>query len=190
MENNYNDLVTKLVLDGTKNIKKTSISLNKNKPILKKEEYDLIEGQPIYFDLDELGRPTGAIAILSKTTIPLVIKKNLKYPNPYGWSKDIGNVNIFERCHIIAYSLSAKLADKKNLFIGTKTLNKSTMAKIEKKIYNYIQKNDVQILYKVTIKYKGIDQIATGILIEAQSLNDEFCICEFCYNIQKGVNIV
>lgn len=75
---------------------------------------------------------------------------------------------MFERCHIIAYSLSAKLVDKKNIFIGTETLNKSIMAKIEKRIYNYIIENDVRVLYKVTIKYKGVDQIPTGLLIEAR----------------------
>ena len=50
----------------------------------------------------------------------------------------------------------------------------------------YIMKNDVKVLYKVTIKYKGIDKIPTGILIEAQSLDDDFSVCEFCYNVQKN----
>lgn len=80
-----------------------------------------------------------------------------------------------------------KLADKKNIFIGTETLNTSIMAKIEKRIYKYIMDNDVKVLYKVTVKYKGVDQIPTRILIEAQSLNDNFSGCEFCYNVQKNV---
>lgn len=42
------------------------------------------------------------------------------------------------------------------------------MATIENKIRGYIKENDVRILYKVTVKYKGIDQIPTGILIEAR----------------------
>ena len=61
------------------------------------------------------------------------------------------------------------------------------MAKIEKTIYKYIMENDVKVLYKVTIKYRGIDQIPTGVLIEAQSLSDNFSVCEFCYNIQRNV---
>ena len=40
------------------------------------------------------------------------------------------NQDLFERCHIIAYSLSARIADKKNIFIGTNALNKSIMKKI------------------------------------------------------------
>ena len=187
MEENYKNKVSELVEKGAQNIKEKSIPLNNGKPIFEKSDFNLVEGEPIYFELDELGRSNGAIAILSKYTIPLVIKKDLTYPNPYGWTKSLENKKIFARCHIIAYSLSAKLADKKNIFIGTNTLNTSIMAKIEKTIYKYIMENDVKVLYKVTIKYRGIDQIPTGVLIEAQSLSDNFSVCEFCYNIQKNV---
>ncbi len=187
MEVSYNDKINELVKNGTKNIKENSITLNNDKPIFEKKDFNLIEGEPVYFDLDEFGRSSGAIAILSKNTIPLVIKKNLKYPNPYGWTRSLENKNVFERCHIIAYSLSAKFAEKPNLFIGTETLNTSIMAKIEKRIHKYIIDNDVKVLYKVTIKYKGIDKIPTGILMEAQCLEDDFSVCEFCYNVQKNV---
>ena len=63
------------------------------------------------------------------------------------------------------------------------------MAKIEKTIYKYIMENDVKVLYKVTIKYREIDKIPTGVLIEAQSSSDNFSVCEFCYNIQKNVKL-
>lgn len=187
MEDNYNEIVDKLIKNGAKNIKKSSVILNNDKPMFKKTDFNVIEGEPVYFELDEHGRSSGAIAILSKNTIPLVIKKNLEYPDPFGWTKNLENKDVFERCHIIAYSLSAKLADRKNIFIGTNTLNTSIMFKIENRIKKYIKENEVRILYRVTIKYKGIDQIPTGILIEAQSLDDNFSVCEFCYNVQKGV---
>ena len=61
------------------------------------------------------------------------------------------------------------------------------MKKIENRVKKYIKENDVRVLYRVTVKYKGKNQILTGILIEAKSLDDEFSVCEFCYNIQKGV---
>lgn len=186
MKTNYDEEVQQLVDKGTKNIKQYSITLNNDKPKFQKQDYKIVEGEPIYFEPDELERSNGAIAIISKNTIPLVIKKNLKYPNPYGWTTNLENKNIFERCHIIAYSLSAKLADKRNIFIGTETLNISIMSKIEKRIYKHIKKNDVKVLYRVTIKYKGMNKIPTGILIEAQSLDDDFSVCEFCYNVQKN----
>ena len=164
----YNIKLEELINKRQNSIKEFTIILNNNKPIFTKKDYATIEGEPIYFDLDERGRVTGAIAIVSKNTVSLVIKKKLKYPDPYGWSKKLEKKNVFERCHIIAYSLSAKLADKKNIFIGTKTLNRSLMSKIEKKVKKHIEKNDVRVLYKVSIKYKGNNQIPKGVLIEAR----------------------
>ena len=41
------------------------------------------------------------------------------------------NQDLFERCHIIAYSLLDRIADKKNIFIGTNNLNKSIMKKLK-----------------------------------------------------------
>ena len=43
------------------------------------------------------------------------------------------------------------------------------------------------VLYKVTMKYRGNDQIPIGILIEAQSIGGKFSICKFCYNIEKYI---
>ena len=183
----YNSIVNNLVSNGNDNNSKYTIVLNNDKPLFEAKDYDIIEGEPKYFEIDEYGRSIGAIALISTNTIPLVIKKKLKYPEPYGWTKDIEKSGCFERCHIIAYSLSAKLADKRNIFIGTETLNTSIMAKIEKKIKKYIMQNNVRVLYKVTVKYKANNQIPTGILIEAQSLDDDFSVCEFCFNVQKNV---
>jgi hypothetical protein len=61
------------------------------------------------------------------------------------------------------------------------------MKKIESDTKKYINENDVKILYRVTIKYKGKNQIPAGILIEAKSLDDKFCICRFCYNVENNV---
>lgn len=75
MEENYKEKVNKLVEIGAKNIKENSIILNNNKPIFEKNNFNIIEGKPVYFELDKFGRSNGAIAVLSKNTIPLVIKK-------------------------------------------------------------------------------------------------------------------
>ncbi len=181
------DIIKELLNVNIENIKEETIIINNNKPFFVKEDYDIKEGEPKYFEPDEYERSTGAIALISKNTIPLIINKKLKYPSPYGWSKELENKDVFERCHIIAYSLSAKLADKRNIFIGTEHLNSSVMIKIENKIKNYIQKNNIRMLYRVTVKYKGTNRIPTGILIEAKSLDDDFSLCQFCYNIQKDV---
>lgn len=132
----YSIDVEELINKRRNSIKEFTSVLNNDKPIFEKQDYEIIEGEPKYFEPDEQGRATGAIALVGKNTIPLVIKKKLKYPDPYGWNENFENKNVFERCHIIAYSLSAKLADKRNIFIGTKTLNKSIMSKVEKRVKN------------------------------------------------------
>ena len=76
MEENYKEKVDKLVEIGAKDIKQNSITLNNDKPIFKKSNFNITEGKPVYFELDKFGRSNGAIAVLSKNTIPLVIKKN------------------------------------------------------------------------------------------------------------------
>lgn len=182
----YNSEIKELLNRRLDNLKEFTVTVNDGKPIFSKKDFEIIEGEPQYFEPDEYGRSNGAMAFISKNTIPLVIKKKLKYPEPYGWTKNLENKNVFERCHLIAYSLSAQLADKRNIFIGTETLNTSIMYKIEKRVKDYAKDNDVKILYRVTVKYKGKNQIPTGILIEAQSIEDDFIICEFCYNIQKN----
>ncbi|MCI8961444.1 MAG: hypothetical protein HFJ18_00760 [Clostridia bacterium] len=179
--------IEELVNVEVNKIKEAVITVNDDRPLFSKQDYEIVEGEPKYFELDEYDRSSGAIALISNNTMPLVTKKRLKYPSPSGWNKSLENKNLFEKCHIIAYSLSAKLAVPKNIFIGTIDLNKSYMKKVENEIVRYIKDNKVRIIYRVTIKYKGTDQIPTGVLIEAQSIDDDFRLCRFCYNLQSGV---
>ncbi len=90
---------------------------------MEKSDFNLVEGEPIYFELDELGRSNGAIAILSKYTIPLVIKKDLTYPDSYGWTKSLENKKIYR-----------KISKKVDL--------------LEKILYNFI-KRSLQIFKKI-----------------------------------------
>ena len=183
---NYKKIVEDLVKKGADNIKKKTVILNDNKPILEKEDFNVAEGIPKYLGTDKYGRITGAIALLSKNTIPIITEKELEYPRPYGWNENLEKVNgVFESCHIIAYNLSAQNTTKENLFIGTNDLNTGIMKQIENEVNKYIKNNDFKVLYKVTVKYKGTDQIPLGILIEVQAIDDEFSICSFCYNIEK-----
>ncbi len=106
---NYKEIVEDLVNKGADNIKKKTVILNDNKPILGKEDFNVIEGNPKYWGTDKYGRITGAIALLSKNTIPIITEKELEYPRPYGWNENLEKVKgVFESCHIIAYNLSAQ----------------------------------------------------------------------------------
>lgn len=184
----YKKEIEELINKDLENIIKKSITINNGKPTFKKEDFEIVEGKPKYFGVDKYGRVIGAIALVSKNTLPRVTEKELEYPRPYGWTKNLEKTKgLFESCHIIEYNLSAQSTDKENLFIGTNDLNTSIMKKVENKVKREIEKNDLIVLYKVTMKYHQNEQIPIGILIEAQSTDGKFNICEFCYNVEKYI---
>ena len=171
-------------------IDELSIIINNNKPFFEEKDYDIREGVPKYFEPDEYGRSSGAIAIISNNTLSIRTEKYLTYPDPNGWTKIIEKSGIFQRCHCIAYRLSAKFTDKDNIFIGTVNLNKKVMGDIERDIEKYIRENEIKefkILYRVTPIYKAQNQIPTGVLLEAKGINCNLSKCIFCYNIEKDV---
>lgn len=184
----FEKAINELINIELNKIKKHTVVINDDKPLFNKKDFDTIEGKLQYFELDNNGRSNGAIALISKNTLPLITKKKLKYPEPSNWNKAFENKKLFEKCHIIAYSLSAKLANQKNIFIGTVKLNKSYMKKVENEVKKHINDKSVKILYRVTVKYKGTNKIPIGVLIEAQSIDDSYSVCRFCYNIQRGKN--
>ena len=63
------------------------------------------------------------------------------------------------------------------------------MIRIENKVKDYLDTSKFNVLYRVTVKYKDNNQIPIGVLIEAQAINDNFSVCEFCYNVQPQVKI-
>lgn len=187
---NREEIIEEFLNKNVNKLEEFALVVNNNTPFFKKTDFEIVEGSPKYYESDELNRTSGAIAIISKYTLSIMVEKHLKYPDPNGWTEKINNSGIFQRCHCIAYKLSAKKNNKNNIFIGTDDLNKKIMNEIENNVEQYIKQNiekDIKILYRVTPIYKGKNQIPTGILIEAQGLNTEFTLCRFCYNIKKKV---
>lgn len=187
---NREEIIDEFLNKNVNKLEDFALVVNNNAPFFKKTDFEIVEGSPKYYEPDELNRTSGAIAIISKYTLSIMVEKHLKYPDPNGWTEKINNSGIFQRCHCIAYKLSAKKNNKNNIFIGTDELNKKSMNEIENNVEQYIKQNikkDIKILYRVTPIYKGKNQIPTGILIEAQGLNTEFTLCRFCYNIKKKV---
>ena len=142
---------------------------------------------PYYTDARQNKKSGTAVAIISPNTLAIYTSENIDYPNPINWSKSIKEMKIYNKSHIIGYSLSAKNADENNIFIGTEYLNKTTMKSVENDIYNYIKKDKRIFIYKVTPKYKKKNDIVPfGVLIEAETIDEKEKIsrCRFCYNIQ------
>lgn len=107
-------------------------------------------------------------------------------------TKIVSGGYLYHRCHIIAWKLGGIDVDERNLIAGTQSFNVKGMKQFEDKVYDYIkgnQKNNV--LYRVSPDFKGENQLASGVKIEAYSIEDngklQFNV--YIYNTQDKISI-
>ena len=98
------EIINKLLNKDINRLKEYTCVVNADNPFFEEEDYPIVEGVPKYFEIDELNRTVGGIALISKYTLSEMIEKHLKYPTPNGWTEKIGKAGIFQKCHCIAYS--------------------------------------------------------------------------------------
>jgi DNA-entry nuclease len=66
------------------------------------------------------------------------------------------------------------------------------MLSFENMVYEYVKETENHVLYRVTPLFNGNDMVATGIIIEAYSVEDKgssICFNVFAYNSQPGIEI-
>lgn len=180
---------------------KPYVVINNNIPNFSKSELTTI-GYEKYSNLDYLGRCGKAVASIGKETMPTKDRTGSLTYNPTGWiqaSYDcIPNGYLYNRAHLIGWQLSDEMNNSKNLMTGTKYLNNSGMLPFENMIADYIKeikkhKNlDYHVAYRVTPIYDGNNLLASGVQMEAYSIEDEgdgICFNVFIYNVQPGITI-
>lgn len=62
----------------------------------------------------------------------------------------------------------------------------------EEIVASYLDKTNNHVLYRVTPVYEGDNLVASGVLMEAYSIEDNgkgICFCVYCYNVQPGIDI-
>lgn len=99
---------------------------------------------------------------------------------------------LYHRCHLIAWKLGGIDVDKRNLLAGTQSFNVKGMKKFEDEVYDYIKDNKTNnVLYRVTPHFIGDNELASGVNIEARSIEDngKFHFNVYVYNVQNGVDI-
>ena len=99
---------------------------------------------------------------------------------------------LYHRCHLIAWKLGGIDVDKRNIITGTQCFNIDGMKEFEDKVYDYLKENKTnQVLYRVTPDFKGNNELANGVQIEAYSIEDmgklQFNV--YIYNVQNGISI-
>ena len=104
-------------------------------------------------------------------------RKSISNIKPTGWVQAkydcVSGKYLYDRCHLIGWQLSAENANNKNLITGTKYLNTSGMLPFENMVTNYINETNNHVAYRVTPVYKGNNLVATGVQIEAYSIEDK-----------------
>ena len=56
----------------------------------------------------------------------------------------------------------------------------------------YVEKTSNHGLYRVTPVFEGSNLVASGVMMEAYSVEDGgkgICFCVYCYNVQQGIVI-
>ena len=168
------------------------VVINDNQPFFGEEEYTT-EAFETYSALDGLGRCGTAYACVGEELMPAGERESISSVKPSGWiNVEYGGQYLYNRCHLIAYCLTAENANKKNLITGTRYMNNEGMLPYEEKTARYIDKTNNHVLYRVTPVFEGSNLVASGVLMEAYSVEDQgkgICFCTYCYNVQPGVAI-
>lgn len=132
-----------------------------------------------YSELDELGRCGVAFASIGQDIMPTEERGEIGHIKPSGWPKHnekypelIEGLYLFNRCHLIAFCLAGENDNEKNLITGTRYLNVEEMLPIETKVLDYVKSTGNHVLYRVTPIYQGTDLIASGVLMEGYSVED------------------
>lgn len=171
------------------------VRINGNKPFIE-EASITTESFEEYYELDSLGRCTKAFACLGEDLMPTGPRGDISYIYPSGWMNkqyDIVEGNsLYNRCHLIGFQLSGENANKKNLITGTRFMNVKGMLPFENMVADYIKETENHVMYSVTPIFEGNNLVASGVLMEAVSVEDngkgiEFCV--YVYNSQPGIVI-
>lgn len=179
-----------------------SVEINNNIPYFTKEEITTEEFED-YSNLDELGRCGQVYINASPYTMPTEERGQIGNVRPTGWDYNgksnnnkypelISDRYVYNRCHLAAFCLSGENDNPCNLITGTRYMNVEGMLPYEEMVSKYIDETKNHVLYRVTPIYEADNLIASGVLMEAYSVEDngkgiQFCV--YCYNVQPGISI-
>lgn len=170
------------------------VYINDNEPAFVESDYKT-KGE-LYSDLDSLGRAGVAMAIVSKKTMPTEDRGSIGSIKPTGWHTVkydiVDGKYLYNRCHLIGYQLTGENANEKNLITCTREMNTGIMLDYENKIAEYIKNTGNSVLYRVTPIYEKDNLLASGVAMEAVSIEDNGLGIKFhiyVYNIQSGITI-
>ena len=171
------------------------VEINGNVPFFTEDDWTT-DSFETYSELDALGRCGVAYANVCLEIMPTEPRGRIGSVKPSGWHtvRYNGLVEgnyLYNRCHLIGYQLAGENANPKNLITGTRYLNTVGMLPFENEVKDYVDETDNHVLYRVTPIFEGSDLVASGVLMEAYSVEDRGALsfCVYCYNVQPGIEI-
>lgn len=177
------------------------VVINNNIPVFTESDYTR-EAFETYSELDSLGRCGVAYANICKEIMPKngETRGEIGMIKPSGWQtvryNGIVDGNyLYNRCHLIGWQLAGENANKKNLITGTRYMNVEGMLPFENLVDDYFEKTENEnnhVLYRVTPIFEGNNLVASGVQMEAYSIEDDgkgICFNVYVYNVQPGISI-
>ena len=177
------------------NGKDAYVEINGNVPFFTDEEISK-KSYEKYSELDSLGRCGVTVACVGIDIMPTEERGSIGSVKPSGWHTVkydiVDGKYLYNRCHLIGYQLTGENANKENLITGTRYMNVEGMLPFENMVADYVKETENHVMYRVTPIFDGANLVASGVLIEAKSVEDngegiEFCV--YVYNNQPGIVI-
>lgn len=171
------------------------VVINGNVPYFMVDENDHTSYE-IYSPLDELGRCGACMASIGTDIMPTEDRGSIGSVKPTGWQTAkydfVDGKYLYNRCHLIGFQLTGENANTENLITGTRSMNTQGMLPFENMVADYVKETKNHVLYRVTPMFEGNNLVASGVLMEAISVEDEgrgIMFCVYCYNVEPGVEI-
>lgn len=171
------------------------VVIDDNEPNFTEEELQP-EAYETYGTLDALGRCSIAEASIGEGLMPTEKRGAIGQVKPTGWHTVkydmVEGKYLYNRCHLIGYQLTAENANEKNLITGTRYMNTEGMLPFENMVADYIKETGNHVMYRVTPVFEGENLVASGVQMEAESVEDQGADLSFnvyVYNVQPGVEI-
>lgn len=128
--------------------------------------------------------------------MPTEERESIGQIKPTGWHSVrydcVEGKYLYNRCHLIGYQLTAENANEKNLITGTRYMNVEGMLPFENIVVDYIKETGNHVLYRVTPIFKDNNLVASGVQMEAKSVEDNgkgVLFNVYVYNNQPGIEI-
>ena len=171
------------------------VAINNNVPFF--TEADLTtEPFEIFSNLDNLGRCGVAYANVCTELMPTEDRGSIGMVKPSGWHsvryKNVDGLYLYNRCHLLGFQLTGENANERNLITGTRYMNINGMLPFKNMVADYVKETNNHVLLRVTPIFEGNNLLASGVLMEALSMEDNgdgICFNVFCYNVQPGIII-